>query len=626
MFKKILLILMVIAVTLPNIVIDLSPLRASASGYEVHTTNNGSPMYVTGDIPAQQVVTIEGANFWVSSQGVLLETNKDYYLDKGFKRHDYTDRPTPHDEAGGQPTGNIADRFSEIESMVSNPSTRDDRNGWSGFAKECYSPNVWTEVGRYNTTDSDPINEYLPTEAEWDEFYTKYPSLHPNFTNTAEALNGTLIVNKNQALAEYVKLYQVKGNPVPSMNEQLPEYNQSILYTAATGGYLGHVGVEGDNLAQVVDCEVGDKLVYYNDLNFFFYMTFEVTGDPVTTGCVPTSVGECCPNPAWVAANPEQAAIDCPPPPTTGCAQTDPLCHPPTKTGCPNNPPPGESCTPDTDKSGDKTTFETKPRTYAELKDGTVYNEKWDAMAGVPTTRNLYYGIGGNEYMVKVELELVRGAIAERDYRFEYKEVMNNPCLYGNVCSRSQELVDDENYEKTSCGSRPSEPSLNSWTDLDGKVYTQTWHTEYIERCGSDENPKSRYGGYRKGIGEKDGYQGGSNANAEMVGGYTYEWTQRLKYDYVKVNKAEVWKLEGGKLAGLATSVDNIRGTSFNSEYNKMSTGNDVVTASVKYGASTDNGKVLFQQFGDNGSAESGRIRYTFEQSDAESAKKEWTN
>ncbi|MER1985263.1 MAG: hypothetical protein ABS948_05145 [Solibacillus sp.] len=180
-------------------------------------------------------------------------------------------------------------------------------------------------------------------------------------------------------------MYQVKGNPVPSSNVQLPEYNQSIYYTAATGDYLGHIGVEGDNLAQRINCETGDKLAYYNDLNFFFYMTFTVTGDPVTPGCPEGQ--KCCDDPVWVAQNP---TADCGSGGCTGsdcCPQTDPLCHPPTKTGCPNNPPPGESCTPDTDKSGDRTTFETKPRTYAELKDGTVYNEKWDAMAGVPNRR-----------------------------------------------------------------------------------------------------------------------------------------------------------------------------------------------------------------------------------------------
>ena len=40
---------------------------------------------------------------------------------------------------------------------------------------------------------------------------------------------------------------------------------------------------------------------------------------------------------------------------------------------------------------------------YTELKEGSIYNETFEAMAGVPTTRTLYYTTGGEEFIVNLQ-------------------------------------------------------------------------------------------------------------------------------------------------------------------------------------------------------------------------------
>lgn len=42
---------------------------------------------------------------------------------------------------------------------------------------------------------------------------------------------------------------------------------------------------------------------------------------------------------------------------------------------------------------------------YAELKEGSIYNETFEAMAGVPSTRTLYLSIGGSEFIVNLQAE-----------------------------------------------------------------------------------------------------------------------------------------------------------------------------------------------------------------------------
>lgn len=53
----------------------------------------------------------------------------------------------------------------------------------------------------------------------------------------------------------------------------------------------------------------------------------------------------------------------------------------------------------------------------AEIKEGSIGNETFEAMAGVPTTRNLYFSVGATEFRVRVK-GAVKSANVERVYTF----------------------------------------------------------------------------------------------------------------------------------------------------------------------------------------------------------------
>lgn len=64
---------------------------------------------------------------------------------------------------------------------------------------------------------------------------------------------------------------------------------------------------------------------------------------------------------------------------------------------------------------------------YVEIKEGAPGSESYEAMAGVPTTENLYVGFGATEFMVNMDGELGTSS-GTRFYKYEYK----NPQCYGH--------------------------------------------------------------------------------------------------------------------------------------------------------------------------------------------------
>lgn len=58
---------------------------------------------------------------------------------------------------------------------------------------------------------------------------------------------------------------------------------------------------------------------------------------------------------------------------------------------------------PDPPEVNKSATYESIPEAYAELKEGSVYNETFEAMAGVPSTRSLYFATGGSEFIVNMQ-------------------------------------------------------------------------------------------------------------------------------------------------------------------------------------------------------------------------------
>lgn len=64
----------------------------------------------------------------------------------------------------------------------------------------------------------------------------------------------------------------------------------------------------------------------------------------------------------------------------------------------------GKESNPEDDKDVNLSgTYESTPEAYAELKEGSVYNETFEAMAGTPSTRSLYFATGGSEFIVNMQ-------------------------------------------------------------------------------------------------------------------------------------------------------------------------------------------------------------------------------
>jgi len=79
---------------------------------------------------------------------------------------------------------------------------------------------------------------------------------------------------------------------------------------------------------------------------------------------------------------------------------------------------------------------------YAELKEGSIYNETFEAMAGVPSTRTLYFSSGGNEFMVDLRVDYEPDRTAIREYISHYNgtecEFKKNDQLKGGTGSYSK--------------------------------------------------------------------------------------------------------------------------------------------------------------------------------------------
>lgn len=79
---------------------------------------------------------------------------------------------------------------------------------------------------------------------------------------------------------------------------------------------------------------------------------------------------------------------------------------------------------------GPKIGYTSKPEAYSELKNyGSGSNmsgnlsETWEAMAGVPSTEQLYFAAGGSEFIVDVTVEHVEDEVARRTYESRYTGV-----------------------------------------------------------------------------------------------------------------------------------------------------------------------------------------------------------
>ncbi|MDQ0885089.1 hypothetical protein QFZ81_000177 [Paenibacillus sp. V4I9] len=228
-------------------------------------------------------------------------------------------------------------------------------------------------------------------------------------------------------------------------------------------------------------------------------------------------------------------------------------------------------------KKPDQGHYTSKPQYWSEIKQGspqmsgTGSDEEFEAMAGTPTNRNLYFASGGSEFIVDITTEYVPKVTQTRNYKSEFFSVVNgwamSPINNVNFC--------------TDCS--PSAPTPRTKVDACGSPYTETVTAgSRSYTVGSPPGPV---------VAHTDRWYDQGGYDSHMVGGYTDTWTQTVTFDYMKITKANVWKLDKSKVNGMT----NIIGT-------------NEVTASVVQGDPN-----IFYHVSNTQDSAGGRLRYSLE-------------
>lgn len=112
-----------------------------------------------------------------------------------------------------------------------------------------------------------------------------------------------------------------------------------------------------------------------------------------------------------------------------------------------------------------KDDIETIARYWSEIKNGSPGNEPFEAMAGVPTTRNLYFASGGSEFIVQFNMQYKKDAETERTYRSYFTGGIDSEFKAGDTApnqslgGQSANLHGGGTYTKTWTGSIPNNAS-----------------------------------------------------------------------------------------------------------------------------------------------------------------------
>lgn len=134
----------------------------------------------------------------------------------------------------------------------------------------------------------------------------------------------------------------------------------------------------------------------------------------------------------------------------------------------------------ETGTSNPKVTFYSIPsNAYAEIKDNVPGSENYEAMAGVPTTEDMYVGFGATEFMVNMDAvwrkQSDTGSLPTRTYTFSYKV----------------KCVDNQERDTGYCTAHPNSTCTNSHTLYD--YCTGTYYT--VKGCYvSEHNSAGDYG------------------------------------------------------------------------------------------------------------------------------------
>ncbi|MFD0589131.1 glycine rich domain-containing protein [Paenibacillus sp. GCM10027627] len=223
----------------------------------------------------------------------------------------------------------------------------------------------------------------------------------------------------------------------------------------------------------------------------------------------------------------------------------------------------------------DEGMFFSVPKYYSEIKEGspqtagTSSNEAFDAMSGTPTTRSLYFAAGGSEFIVDVQVEYVPKFSQKRTYKSVFNAVTN-----GHALDRLEGGWQND--------SPPPAPAPRTVVDMCDVPFTESVTPEtgsYTKGYDSRGNPipgvKYRW------------IQNGHSKHS--VGPYEENWEQTVTFDYMKIDKAIVWKIERSKVTGMATLVNTSE-----------------VTAGIRQGNPN-----WFYNRAENNTSADGRLRYS---------------
>ncbi|GMQ55937.1 hypothetical protein AN1V17_03290 [Vallitalea sediminicola] len=251
---------------------------------------------------------------------------------------------------------------------------------------------------------------------------------------------------------------------------------------------------------------------------------------------------------------------------------------------------------------------------FSEIKQGNPGNETFEAMAGVPTTRNLYFSSGGAEYIVDVAVKFQSGQQTIRNYISIFHSVpsQNNMPIINNPWNKDKPLPKPTPRSKTdhmkttttehivqetkqylkyprissktgswsrSSVSAPTPRISTAWDGTTREETTTTGSKTVTDKPAvpakkdkdgniiSSSEPAVTHDEYQQ---VWNGYSGEysleyrwvQQGHNKMVGGKLESWAQTITYDYLEITDVAVYEISESIVDGMRTltSTDKIKG------------------------------------------------------------------
>lgn len=188
------------------------------------------------------------------------------------------------------------------------------------------------------------------------------------------------------------------------------------------------------------------------------------------------------------------------------------------------------------------------PGNYAEIKHNSIYNEQYEAMAGVPTDENLFLGAGYTEFMVNMEGDIKKDTGKSRTYTLSYvveKCAGSNADYCVRSCPGHTLKCGKCGAEKSGvkCGGISGITETCSVADCGGTMSASTSYTVADECPGETATTAAGTGTYNK----ADGCVVTHYLNKKHTHVHTYKAVieQEISdYHYLDVdNNLEVWQV-----------------------------------------------------------------------------------